>query len=68
MRLALHGARIGGRTVKEASAERCREQAAQHRRMAEATEDAALRQKLLEIAAAYEELAEHIRRTRRPTE
>jgi hypothetical protein len=46
--------------MKQASAERCREQAVLHRRMAEGAEDPELREKLLRIAASYEEVAEHI--------
>jgi hypothetical protein len=46
--------------MKEASVERCLEQAQHHRRMAEAAEDPELRAKLLRIAQSYEEVAEHI--------
>ena len=48
--------------MKEASVERCLAQAAQHRRMAERTDDPELRAKLLRIAESYEDVAAHIAR------
>jgi hypothetical protein len=60
--------RSGRRRMREASIERCREQAAQHRRMAEAAEDPELKTKLLRIAQSYDEIADHILRLNRRRE
>jgi hypothetical protein len=46
--------------MREASVERCQEQAERHRRMADAAEDPELKAKLLRIAQSYDEVATHI--------
>lgn len=48
--------------MKDASPERCEEQAAVHRRMAEQATDPETRLTLLRIAESYEQVAETIRR------
>jgi hypothetical protein len=50
--------------MREASAQRCLDQAEQHRKMAEAADDPEVKQKLLQIAKSYNELASHIERKR----
>jgi len=46
--------------MREASAERCLEQAEQHRKMADDTADPELKAKLLAIARSYEDLAKYV--------
>jgi hypothetical protein len=46
--------------MKQVSAERCREQAMIHRRMAEEADAPEVREKLLRIAESYEELTRHV--------
>jgi hypothetical protein len=48
--------------MREASAQRCLDQAEQHRKMAEAADDPEVKRKLLQIANSYEELARLIER------
>jgi hypothetical protein len=49
--------------MKQASAERCRQQAELHRKMAEAADAPEMKAKLLSIARSYDELAQNIVKT-----
>ena len=48
--------------MRDASAQRCLDQAEQHRKMAEAADDPEVKRKLLQIAKSYDDVAALIER------